>query len=115
QLEMLQCGGATSNGLGRFPRLKRTRTSSSDWSTNASDGNGDGSNVIIRTASPAALSGQNQTDLILKGWQAGPSDGVQRWGENEIAGILSFGGALGDLMVATFDAGAGPNEAHLSV
>jgi hypothetical protein len=114
QLEILQCGGEARTGLAQFLRLKRAQTRASDESPNASGANGAGSSVIVNTASPATLSVQNQADL-LRGWQAGPGDGVQRWGENEIAGILSFGGALGDLMVASFDAGAGPNEAHLSV
>src|SRR2546422_7564805 len=52
------------------------------------------------------------------GWQWGPYDGVQRWGENVIAGIVDgnglFGSGIGQLLQAAFDANGGPNECHLS-
>ncbi|MBI3418102.1 MAG: hypothetical protein HY043_22665 [Verrucomicrobia bacterium] len=51
----------------------------------------------------------------LKGWENGPADGVQRWGENQFGGVLNFRGSLGEILTATFDADAGPNEATLSV
>jgi hypothetical protein len=59
----------------------------------------------------------------LKGWRWGTADGVQRWGENQVTAILDGDGIalplgepgnIGDLLVAQFNAGAGPNEAHLS-
>ena len=46
--------------------------------------------------------------IALKGWQWGSSDGVARWGENTVDS------AAGNLLRASFSAGAGPNEAHLS-
>lgn len=54
------------------------------------------------------------------GWQWGPYDGVERWGENEVAQIVEGDSALGEpgigeLLAATFDATGGPNECHLSV
>jgi hypothetical protein len=59
----------------------------------------------------------------LKGWRWGTADGVQRWGENQVTAIidgdgielpLGEPGKVGDLLLAQFNAGAGPNEAHLS-
>ena len=52
---------------------------------------------------------------VLKGWQWGAADEVERWGTNRVWGILNGGDALGDLLTAAFDANAGPDEAHLSV
>lgn len=49
----------------------------------------------------------------LKGWSWGAGDGVERWGENQVSGIYNDIG-LGSLIYATFDHGAGVNEAHLS-
>ena len=52
----------------------------------------------------------------LRGWSWGTSDGVQRWGENDVSGIILYGGH--DLINATFDqhlqSNDHPNEAHLS-
>jgi hypothetical protein len=52
---------------------------------------------------------------VTNGWRWGGSDNVQRWGENVVAGVTNFGGEWGEMLVATFDRGAGTNEAHLSV
>jgi hypothetical protein len=49
-----------------------------------------------------------------KGWRWGVSDGVKRWGQNTVSDIISGGSALGQLLVADFNRGAGDNEAHLS-
>ena len=54
-----------------------------------------------------------------KGWLWDAYDGVQRWGENEVSSIFDGDAAsgselLGDLLMATFDSGAGTNECHLS-
>jgi len=49
-----------------------------------------------------------------KGWLTGPSDGLQRWGENSVAGVYDAGVSLGQMLVAPFDLAAGGNEAHLS-
>jgi len=51
----------------------------------------------------------------LKGWAWGAGDGLQRWGENTVAEIVSLGDGNNDGLYATFDAGGGFNEAHLSV
>ena len=50
----------------------------------------------------------------LKGWLWGPGDGVQRWGQNRVRAILDGGAGIGELLYASFDAGAGRNEAQLS-
>jgi hypothetical protein len=49
----------------------------------------------------------------VHGWQIGPSDRIQRWGQNVVASTISNKQG-GDLLTATFDANAGPNEADLS-
>jgi hypothetical protein len=58
-------------------------------------------------------------NAVLKGWQWGPYDGVQRWGENQVADIINgdpvFGTIIGDLLTANFDQTGGTNECHLSV
>src|SRR5213592_3616881 len=51
-------------------------------------------------------------------WQLELYDGVVRWGENVVTGIVDgdslFGSGLGELLQATFDANGGSNECHLS-
>ncbi len=49
------------------------------------------------------------------GWQWGPGDGVERWGENDVASVEDLGPGLGQTLRATFDLGGGTNECHLSV
>lgn len=49
----------------------------------------------------------------LRGWSWGTSDGMPRWGENDVADIVPYAGR--DLLYATFDQNAQPNESHLSV
>lgn len=48
----------------------------------------------------------------LKGWRWGPVDGQARWGTNTVSAAVTSG--VGDLLKATFDAGVGGDEAHLS-
>src|SRR6185503_15336483 len=48
----------------------------------------------------------------LRGWNWGTSDQVRRWGENDVTSIVPFNGH--DLVYATFDQAATPNESHLS-
>ena len=63
----------------------------------------------------AALHGQTMTfvtselvtNIVLKGWQDGPGDGVMRWGQNQVL-------AVGGLIVAAFTGTNGPNEGYLS-
>ena len=50
----------------------------------------------------------------LKGWKWGPTDGVQRWGENIVATIDTEPG-LGDLLKMNFDRNGVTNECMLSV
>ncbi len=52
---------------------------------------------------------------VTNGWQWGASDGIERWGENDVATNVNGGAALGDFLRATFDRGAGSNECDLSV
>src|ERR1051325_1361661 len=47
-------------------------------------------------------------DGHLRGWYYGPSDSVQRWGENEVARIVT------NRLYALFDQAGLPEEAHLS-
>lgn len=44
----------------------------------------------------------------LRGWLYGPSDNVQRWGENQVSSVL------GGTIRALFDQGGLPHEAHIS-
>ena len=50
---------------------------------------------------------------VLKGWSWGGGDGVRRWGENIVSGVLSVGTSY-DLLFANFDQNGLPNECHLS-
>lgn len=52
---------------------------------------------------------------VTNGWQLGNSDVVERWGENDVASIVTGGAGQGDFLYETFDRGAGSNECHLSV
>lgn len=52
---------------------------------------------------------------VTNGWQWGPGDDVERWGENDVVTNLNGGATLGDFLYATFDRGAGSNECDLSV
>jgi hypothetical protein len=66
-----------------------------------------GRNIVVigrgtQRGNPVYLAG------ILRGWEWGPSDQVQRWGENQVSV------ANGNSLYATFDQNGGPNEAHLS-
>ena len=52
----------------------------------------------------------------LKGWQWGPSDQVERWGENTVAAINTNNEpTLGDFLQANFDRSGITNECMLSV
>jgi hypothetical protein len=52
-------------------------------------------------------------DGTLRGWNWGAVDGWRRWGENDVVDLVPYNGH--DLVYATFDEGAHPNESHLSV
>ena len=49
------------------------------------------------------------------GWRWGASDGVERWGENDVATNVDGGAGLGNFLYATFDRAAGSNECDLSL
>lgn len=59
--------------------------------------------------------GEVIVDGETNGWYWGGSDGVERWGENDIATNINAGGGLGQLLYSTFDRAGGSNECHLSV
>ncbi len=44
---------------------------------------------------------------VTNGWEWGAGDGVERWGENDVATTVNGGATLGDFLDATFDRGAG--------
>lgn len=62
--------------------------------------------------------------LQLHGWGWGERDARIRWGQNQVTAIVegddvlpresNVSNRIGQLLQASFDAGAGPNEAHLS-
>jgi hypothetical protein len=64
----------------------------------------------VRRGSEVTLGG------TLRGWNWGTGDGVQRWGENDVAAVVPFQGH--DLLYATFDQHVQPNdhpnESHLA-
>ena len=51
-------------------------------------------------------------DGTLRGWNWGGNAGTRRWGENDVASVVPYSGH--DLLYATFDKSAQPNESHLS-
>lgn len=58
---------------------------------------------------PVVVSGQTNGWLWVE-----PSDGVQRWGENDVSSITNRGTGIGDLLRCTFDSGGGSNECDTS-
>ena len=52
---------------------------------------------------------------VLKGWKWGSSDNVQRWGRNDVEGVLPGDPGVGELLFCNFNAQALPDECHLSV
>jgi hypothetical protein len=54
------------------------------------------------------------SDGLLRGWEWGAPDAVERWGESQVSDTVSFGSTLGDLLYALFDSNGFPEEAHLS-
>lgn len=59
-----------------------------------------GPNMIVVTS-------ELVTNTVLKGWQAGASDRVMRWGQNQVT-------AAGNSLVAAFTGNFGPDEGYLS-
>jgi hypothetical protein len=54
------------------------------------------------------------SDGLLRGWEWGAPDAVERWGESQVSDTVSFGSTLGDMLYALFDSNGFPEEAHLS-
>lgn len=52
-------------------------------------------------------------EMVLKGWNSGPSDNLQRWGRNIIK--AEDNSPLGKLLYCDFDSPGIPDECHLSV
>lgn len=50
----------------------------------------------------------------LRGWKWGNGNGVRRWGQNVVADVISYLSSANQLLYATFDKPAPPNESHLS-
>ena len=68
--------------------------------------------VVIGRGTPRGA--EVRVKKVLKGWQWGDYDGVQRWGRNIVSSIVPAGNGNGDLLRVTFDARV-PGESHLSV
>jgi hypothetical protein len=66
---------------------------------------------LLRGAEVSVAAGEHPG---LRGWSWGNTDGRLRWGENRINAVLPGQPGLGEQLEATFDAGAGPNEAMLA-
>ncbi len=59
-------------------------------------------------ANPApVVSATVTTNLVLKGWKAGASDGEMRWGQSQVVSVGSF-------IIGAFDKNGGTNQAYLS-
>lgn len=63
-----------------------------------------GAPVMVSSTQP----GTTNVATALAGWQDGPSDGVMRWGMNQV------GSASGWLLIVSFTGTLGPNEGFLS-
>lgn len=74
------------------------------------------SNEIGQTLVTIGRGGLRGTDVIvsgeLKGWQTGGSDGVTRWGANEVTAV--YNSSVGEVLAAQFNAVNGQEEAFLS-
>jgi len=64
-------------------------------------------NAIIQGQTMTVVTSQLVTNLVFKGWQEGPGDGLMRWGQNKVL-------ACGWCLVAAFTGNNGPNEGYLS-
>ena len=53
-------------------------------------------------------------DSVPKGWEWGPDDSSQRWGENLVADIVTLSSGPDDAIYATFDQNGLPDECHFS-
>ncbi len=69
-----------------------------------------GAPVYGRYPSPSRDGGSGQTLHELKGWQWGPSDGVQSWGSNIAEGVFNAGQDYGTVLYDNFDRVNGLND-----
>jgi hypothetical protein len=53
-------------------------------------------------------------DDVLRGWRWGASDDVQRWGRNEVEGVINGGPSEGQLLYCNMNNPGLPDECHLS-
>lgn len=53
-------------------------------------------------------------NTVLRGWNWGGQDHVERWGENQVSQIVLFDSPRNDALYATFDASGLPDECHFS-
>lgn len=53
-------------------------------------------------------------DDVLRGWKWGSSDDVQRWGRNEVEGVLNGSPSEGQLLYCNMNSPGLPDECHLS-
>lgn len=72
-----------------------------------------GQNLVVIGAGVGAGAPVTVADA-LKGWMWGSTAGPTRWGQNTFVSDVDGGSYWGDLLYATFDAGAGSNEADLA-
>lgn len=75
-----------------------------------------GTNEVGKTLVTTGRGGPRGADVVvsgeLRGWETGGSDGVARWGANEVSGI--YASPAGELLAAEFNAVTGQQEAFLS-
>jgi len=67
-------------------------------------GVGRGTEVLVTNAAIARV----------QGWRWGSSDGLVHWGANSVSRIRTGPAGVGSLLSASFDSGAGSNEAHMA-
>jgi hypothetical protein len=72
-----------------------------------------GSDIVITGRGTQRGAAVNLAPDGLKGWKYGTSDGVARWGRNTVDAAVNAG-SLGNLLVASFNATSGRDEATLS-
>lgn len=99
-------------------RIWQVNQTFSDWAP-LYDANVDGSEVnksLVVIGRGSQRGEEVRVGGVLKGWKWGADDRIQAWGENVVSAIYDGSSqGLGDLLGFDFNAGAGPNEAALSI
>lgn len=109
-----QIDSAANGGLGYYDiagtdlRVYRVLEPFSSWAPLYTGSSEVGSDIFVTGRGGPRGAG------IAGGWLLNSSDGVARWGENQVTSIASFSG-LGQMLTVDFDAISGENEAFLSV